>query len=395
MNILYITQLLPYPPDSGGRIKTLSTLRALCKKHKITIISFVTNDNEQKQAEKLKKVLLCNEILTVVNPLVVEKNLEQQLWVMFKSLFTLKPYALYKFWSNEMSALVLRITRERRFDCYWFDHLSMTQYCPRSHVVPRVLENHNVEHVLYLRHAQHESKLLWRLFFYLESAKYWLYEKSVAGRFKKILVISNNDRKQASGNSVVYPPAVSGSYFSLKRKPIPNTLLFMGLLTWYPNKQGVLWFIKRVFPIISSRHTNTRLVVVGDKTKRFPVGKNRNIHFTGYVKSVIPYLQNASIFIAPILFGSGVRIKILEAMAAGIPVVSTTIGAEGIQATNNKNICIADTPQEFANSVINLLSNDKVSKTIGSAARNFVRSHHTQRHVDTIIAGVLESIKKP
>lgn len=396
MNILYITQLLPYPTDSGGKIKTHSTLKALAAKHAVTLVSFVSDKREARVAATLQKRLRLKSVHTIFNPLVVEKNLEQQLWVMAKSLFTLKPYALYKFWNGEMEALIQKLSLEQPFDRIWFDHLNMTQYGSQHSNVPRVLENHNVEHVLFLRHGSHESKLFWKAFFYLESAKYWWYERTTLGTFQTICAISQVDKNlltplvdSQKTKLFVLPPAVSPEYLALRPKPRPQTLLFTGLLTWYPNRQGVLWFVQKVLPLVRRRFSSVRCVFVGDKTRRFPVSQDKHVIFTGRVQSVRAHFQRATIFIAPILFGSGVRIKILEAMASGLPVVSTRVGAEGIGAINHKEFLLADSPELFADSICQLLENESLRTTIGSSARAFVRSRYIQKNVSSIIHKIL------
>lgn len=385
MKILYITQLLPYPADAGGKIKTFSTLSALTKTHDVSVVCFVENDERLRHVRPFKKELRLNFVRAFVNELVVEKALKQQLILMLKSLLTIKPYPVYKYWRSDVNAFIKNNIATSKPDCVWVDHLSMAQYVPTLFNGLTVLENHNVESVLYRRHAEEENKIIWKFFFYIESLKYKWYQKLVMPRFQRVCAISDHDRLllikegvKLKKTPVVLPPAISQKYFDLPMKDDGKTILFTGLLTWYPNKKSIIWFIQDIFPKILQKAPDAKLLVVGDKSKRFPLKNTKNITFTGYVKDVAPYFSKATVFIAPIIFGSGVRIKILEVMAAGIPVVSTSVGAEGLGVAHRKEILVADPAEDFAKSVVVLLQNTRLRRSLVNNAKRFVKKHYTE-----------------
>lgn len=389
MKILYITQLLPYPADAGGKIKTFSTLSALTKTHDVSIVCFVENDGRLRHVRPFKEILRLNFIRAFVNGLVVEKTLKQQLVLMLKSLLTIKPYPVYKYWRSDVNEFIKTYIATSRPDCVWVDHLSMAQYLPASFKGLTILENHNVESVLYRRHAEAEQKRIWKFFFYLESFKYRWYQKLVMPRFQRVCAISGHDRLSLIKEGVklkkppvVLPPAIPQKYFNITAKDDGKTILFTGLLTWYPNKRGVIWFIQEVFPHIVKVIPDVKLLIVGDKSKRFPLKNTKAITFMGYVKDVLPYFSKGTVFIAPIMFGSGVRIKILEAMAACIPVVSTTIGAEGLRVTNGKNILLADDPLVFAHRVIALMKTPSLKKRLTKYALLLVQKHFSAHSIE-------------
>ncbi len=389
MKILYITQLLPYPADAGGKIKTFSTLSVLTKTHDVSLICFVEHKQHLQHVPVLKRVLSLKNVHAFVNELVVEKNLFQQIILILKSLCTIKPYPVYKYWRSEVNELIKIRVAALQPDVVWVDHLSMAQYLPRSFCGVSVLENHNVESVLYRRHAESEEKILWKLFFYLDSFKYAWYQKLVMPRFHTVCVISEHDKRllakegvKLKKNPFVLPPAIPQKYFDVVRKDDGKTILFTGLLTWYPNKKGVIWFIQQVFPHIIKEIPDAKLLIVGDKSKRFPHNNTKNITFTGYVKDVLPYFSRAAVFVAPITFGSGVRIKILEAMAAGVPVISTTIGAEGLGVTHGKEMLLADEAEEFTRCVVWLLRDARRGGLLAARAKRFIKT----RFVQTVIS---------
>jgi len=172
----------------------------------------------------------------------------------------------------------------------------------------------------------------------------------------------------------------------------PDSLVFTGSMDWMPNEEGILYFVEEILPLIRKQRPNTALWVVGrnagKKIKALPES-DPGIHVTGRVADIRPYIARGSVYVVPLLVGSGTRLKIFEAMAMGKTVVSTTIGAEGLPVTNGSDIILADAPQHFANAVCRILSSPEERKRIGCAARKLVESEYSwaavAKHLESVL----------
>lgn len=395
MKILYITQLLPYPQDAGGKVKTYSTLKALTHDHNVSMATFIQNTKESTSAALLKKELNLASVKTIFNPIVAERHRARQLLTMIKSLLTALPYTVYKFHHPLMRKHIYTLVSSHHFDCIWIDHASMIPYLPADYSGIKILETHNAEHVLYQRVAQEESRLKWKVFFALESIKYRMFLRRSLSPFDAVFSISLTDKKEllkliggapgVKSRIILLPPAISEKFFHLKNQNDGKTILFVGLLTWYPNRLGIAWFLDKVFPLIKTRNPDAQCLIVGDYVKQKKFSNTPAVRFAGHVKDVTPYLQRASVFVIPLFSGSGVRIKMLEAMAAGIPVVSTTIGAEGIPVVDGTHVLIADDAKKFAANVSLFLQNKALRLTVAKNAKRLVNTQYTQNIINQII----------
>ena len=167
-----------------------------------------------------------------------------------------------------------------------------------------------------------------------------------------------------------------------------KNILFVGLLSWWPNKDGFIWFYKKVFPFIKKVIPQVKFYVVGRGKKYFKkiVSQNeKNIVFTGYVKNTKPYLKKAGVFIIPLRMGSGIRIKALTAMARGIPVVSTKMGVKGLGVKNNKEVLVSDGPKTFAKAVIKILKNKKTALCLSKNAQQFIKKNYNEKLASRIL----------
>ncbi|MCL4360441.1 glycosyltransferase [Patescibacteria group bacterium] len=390
MKILYITQLLPFPLDAGGKIKTFSTLSALTKYHTVVLHTFIQNESDRPYGDLLKKKLRLFDVQTVLNSISAEQDRKRQLLTMFRSLGSPYPYAVFKFYNPLMKSLILSSLANSDFDAIWIDHASMTPYLPSNFRGQRILETHNAEHILYRRVAREEPRWKWKTFFFLESVKYERVLKRALGCFDTVLTISRTDSKAltalTSGDTPfhlrILPPSVRTLRVQKYAGGDGHTILFVGLLTWYPNRLGVNWFIKYVFPLIKQARAPVNCMFVGEHVRHLPKNLPGGISFVGHVTDLRPYFKQASVFIVPLFSGSGIRIKILEAMTAGVPIVSTSVGAEGIPVTHGKNIYLADNPANFAKCISLLLTEKKLHHKVSNNAKAFVRKHYNSALLD-------------
>lgn len=387
MKILYITQLLPYPLDTGGKIKTYKTIKLLAKNHQIHLVCFVPKPSDLKYKKELEK--LCKKVMVFVSPL-VRARYKDILGKVFLNLFSLTPFIFYRYFNFKMEQYINTILKKEKFDAIHIDHLNIAQYLPKEKNCLWVLEEHNIESQGKFSIAKKE-RFPFNLVFFWEAVRLWLMEKKWFKEFDYILAISDRDkgtmiRKGVRENYVfVLPtPMKVKNLFSWGNKNI----LFVGLLSWWPNKDGFYWFYEKVFPLIKNKIPDVKFTVVGDgareKMKNY-AKKDSSLHLVGYVKDIKPFLKNAGVFIIPLRMGSGVRIKALTAMAAGIPVVSTFKGVEGISLSHNKKVLIADRPEVFAEKIIKVIKEKKLAYFLSRNGQEFIKRSYSQNLTEKIL----------
>ncbi|MBU3956748.1 glycosyltransferase family 4 protein [Patescibacteria group bacterium] len=384
MKILYITQILPYPPDSGGKIKTYQTLKLLGQKHQIYLACFASDLPTAALKKKLKKI--CQRIEVIVSPYPTARFKKIKPFI-FKSLFSSLPFIVYRYRDKRFKKTVEKILEKEKFDAIHIDHLNMASYLPREKDCLWVLEEHNLESEINWGIVRREEWNKFKIFSLLEAIKLAIFERRTVSKFDYIFAISKSDRKKliklgAKENKVFFLPT------SFKTKPLLGskshklTILFVGLLAWWPNKDGLLWFYEKIFPLVKQKIPNVELIVIGKEATKEMIDldkKDRQFRLIGYVEDLEKYLAKASVFIVPLRVGSGIRIKILTALAAGLPVVSTKKGAEGIASRSGKGIILADGPKHFARAVVKILKNRKLANKLSRTGLDFVKRDYNQQ----------------
>ena len=329
MKILYITEFLPYPLDSGGKIKTYQTLKLLSTKHQIYLACFAVTPSELKNKGKLEKI--CYQVNTVVNPFTVV-DLQKIKREVFKNFFTVDPFIFRRFKSSKMTKVINEVLKSKKIDAIHIDHFYMSQYLPLEKKHLYVLEEHNINSIVNLRSACKEGFNKLKPFFFLEACKLRLAEMRKISKFDYWLAISKKDKNKlidfgAKKEKTFFLPTATQTkrFFTFKRKR--KTLLFVGLLSWRPNRNGLLWFLKKVLPLIKKKIPQVQVLVVGkeiDKETKKILAEEKHSEFLGYAADLKPIFNKASVFIVPLQSGGGIRIKILTALSHGIPVVFTS-----------------------------------------------------------------------
>jgi glycosyltransferase involved in cell wall biosynthesis len=286
------------------------------------------------------------------------------------------PYAVTKFTSPLVKSLLDQWLKEGRFDIAICDFLAASLNFPNRPGIPTVLFQHNVESILWNRQSRHEPNIIKRLVFKLEAAKMARYERATVARFHHVIAVSDNDRDEMSkmaepSRISVVPTGVDLNQYSAAagESAIEPLVIFVGSMDWEANIDGVDYFCREIWPAVRARVPASRLRIVG----RNPHARVKRladdfVEVTGTVPSVMEHLREAAVIVVPLRIGGGTRLKIYEAMAMGKAVVSTTIGAEGLDVTDERDILLEDTAEGFADSVIRLLKDTELRRSIESAA---------------------------
>jgi len=274
------------------------------------------------------------------------------------------PYAVTKFTSSQVSGLLATWDREKRFDVVLCDFLAASLNVPKQIKTPVLLFQHNVESALWTRQARHERNLAKRMAFKVESIKMNSYERSAVRRFDHVIAVSDHDRNLMSDMTAadrisVVPTGVDLEQYFVTEGAEPSEegrILFLGSMDWEANIDGVDYFCQEIWPSIKAAVPNAKFSIVGrNPPARINRWASEDIEITGRVNSVVPYLKRAAVFVVPLRIGGGTRLKIYEAMAAGKAVVSTSVGAEGLDVTHGKDILLADDSESFSKAVVELL----------------------------------------
>jgi glycosyltransferase involved in cell wall biosynthesis len=257
----------------------------------------------------------------------------------------------------------------------------MVQFIPEGFTGKTILDEHNVEYRIPQRLAQTSKNLLLRLYATGEWQRLRHFEERACRMADVVLAVSDEDRAALAthgANVATYPIGVDLDYFHpIRRNPDADMIVSIGTMYWLPNVEGIQWFVKDILPLVHEKRPQTRLRIVGAKpTPEVEALASDQIEVTGFVNDTRETVTDCGVFIVPLRSGSGMRVKILNAMAMGLPLVSTTVGAEGIAVTHGENCLLADTPADFAKAILHLLQNPAEAQRLGTNARCLMEAQY-------------------
>lgn len=372
MRILFLTNLLPYPLDNGGKIKTYTTISSLANMgNEVDLVCFT--EQEKVNIENQNKLLeLCGTVEQIYLKLTTAENKKYMIKLAARSLFSKYSFGLYKYCSKKMEDTLQKFCLRKKYDCVYFDHLQMCVYEKQlKKLLPNarfILDEHNCEALIMSRNANMSSNIAKKIFLEIESRKLGNFESGMLQKMDTIIVLSKEDYnglKQQCGKDfehTIIPIGVQDHGRKRERTADEKmNILFLGTLTWEPNNQGLIWFLNNVMPILDKGNFRFTLYIVGknpSKEVRRLAERYSNIVITGYVESVDEYYDLCDCMIVPLFIGSGQRVKLIEGFSKGMPSVSTSVGAEGLDVRDKDNVLLADTCDSFAEAIIKLQDND-------------------------------------
>ena len=380
MRILWVKTELLHPVDKGGRIRTYQMLRALAKEHQVTYLCL--DDGGAAPDAAQRAVEYCTDLVTV--PFHPAKKFQSGFFLdLAGNLFSALPYAIARYRSEEQRAEVLRLASCS--DLVICDFLTPSQNVPSNLGVRTVLFQHNVEATIWQRHASVAPDPVRRAYLRDQWRRMRRFERQECRRFDRVIAVSETDAaaiRDEYGIAHVgsVPTGVDLDYFVAPVNPSRrgSEILFVGSMDWMPNEEGIRWFAEHVFGRVRAHVPDATLTIVGrapsERLHRL-AERTEGMHLTGTVPDVRPYLARAGVCVVPLRIGGGTRIKIYEAMAMGVPVVSTTIGAEGLPIGHGEQLLIADNPEEQVESIAGLMANPAEAQKLSARALEFVRQY--------------------
>jgi sugar transferase (PEP-CTERM/EpsH1 system associated) len=381
MKILFITSQFPFPPDSGWNIRVFNFIRFLSERHRITLLSFYTEKDNPANFSELTKY--CSEIFNL------RRSSSYNSLDLARGLFTSIPFSIWNYRSRKMEKEAEELISSKKFDVIQVEDIHMSQYLPQGCSGLKILDMHNVESEYLERFSKIETNVFKKYYASLTAKKLKRYEISNSIKYDVCLTVSENDSKTfqlfAHPKSMeTVPNGVDPSYFTpAEDKAAPSTLLFLGKLDYRPNVDALGYFMEKIWPRIIAKTPEAKFIVVG---KDLPENlrnslKSRNVIFKGYVEDIRKVLSSCAVMVVPLRYGGGTRIKILEALAMGKAVVSTSLGCEGIEIQSGKDILIADTPESFADLVVKVLTDSVLREKIGKKGRELVREKYDWKKI--------------
>jgi glycosyltransferase involved in cell wall biosynthesis len=389
MKILMLTPYVPYPPSSGGQIRTFNLLKYLSQNNQITLVCLYKNNEEKKYIQNLYQY--CREIYPC-------KRAEKpwQIKNIIKTIFSPLPFLIVRNFSNEAKKTIEFLLKNEKFDVIHAETFYIMPHLP-STKIPIILVEQTIEYRVY-QHFVNSLFFLFRPFFYFDILKLKYWERFYWKKANIVAAVSKNDeeniKKLEPYLKTVIIPNGAGDEMIVKTLPKKNlkkpNLLFQGNFYWLQNLEAANFLIQKIYPLLKKMIPETKLIISGQKASKIKAKKNIKIinldlNQTKMVKKIY---QKATIFIAPIFSPGGTRLKILAAMAAGIPVVSTKTGVEGLAVKDKVNVLLAETPHDFVKKIKLLLTNKNLYQKIQKNAYQLIKNHYHW----SVIAQKLEKI---
>jgi len=390
MKILMLTPYLPYPPSSGGQVRSYNLIKNLAKDHQITLFSLIKHDSELKYVKELEKFCFKVEVFKRSQKPWTLKNI-------FRTGFSLYPFLVIRNLAVGEKEAVEQELKQNRYDLIHAETFYVMPHLPLTSI-PIVLTDQTIEYQVY----QHYVNNFWfwplKPFLYFDVLKLRFWEKRFWQKANKVIAVSESDKKKMLGLAPdldvrVVPNGAGEDLMALwPKKTIGGgvKILFQANFLWLQNTEAALFLVEKVFPLIRKEIPGAICQIVGQKAQE----KLKKVDQKGVkiidlenddIEGVKKAYREASVFLAPLSGPGGTRLKILGAMAAGVPIVTTPVGIEGIEAKDDVQVLIRKNPQDLAKAVVEILKDRKLYQRITKAARLLIEKKYSYQAVGQIL----------
>jgi glycosyltransferase involved in cell wall biosynthesis len=392
MKILFLTNKPPYPPVDGGTIATMALVNGFSRLgHEVTVLAMNTRKHH------ITPFQIPDDVAAAITFHLVEVTARISLPALLQNLFFSKlPYNAERFISTRYSRKLATLLKKQDFDLVQLEGLYLTPYIPciRKHSKAKIAyRSHNIEHEIWERSVE-QSKGLKKLYIKNLAKRIEKFEVGVLNSYDFLVPITQRDFNILNNAGNTKPGIAIPSGIDNPVKPSVTILsgeqlFFIGALDWVPNQEGLLWFIENCWGKILTRLPGVKLAIAGRNAPKWFLSKIavKNVVFMGEVDDANEFMLKNGIMIAPLLSGSGMRIKIIEGMALGKVIVTTSIGCEGIDATHEKEILIADDKNDYAYQVIRILNDAALQAKISENSFKFVVRNYSNHNLALRLAG--------
>lgn len=370
MKILILSHKMPYPPKDGGSIVTLNYAKELANLGcEITILAM----NTYKRKFEVDKIP--DELKKLIKFYAVDVDTKIKAWYLFINMFQDVSYHIWRYGASlKYRNTLIEILNNHKFDIVQLEGLYLAPYLSlikKNSDAKVILRSHNIEYEILERYAEWERSILKKYWLKVQSKRLKKYEFKVLNQFDAVIAITERDAKVLKENGCkvsifVAPAGIEIDKYKAQLLSVDsNSIFFLGALDWFPNQQGLEWFLNNVWMELYEKFPSLKFYIAGrnpnlwkfsSKVSKFP-----NVELVGEVEDAIEFMKDKQTMIVPVFAGSGIRVKIIEALALGKIVVTTSVGIEGIEANQVKNVLIANTKDEFI---------EKVSKALEIKSEN-------------------------
>lgn len=382
MRVLILSPYLPFPPHFGGASRIYNLIKQLSNEHSITLLTLVDEEGREEHVKEMFN--FCESVIPVQSHNTLQSiGMRRKRIRQLMTTFSLTCYQYKSFFYPEMQQQIYRTLSQKPFDIVQVEFAQMGYYDMPTDA-GLILDEHNIEHDILKRTFKSETDPVRKLFNLFEYIKFRRDEIKLCRKFDACVTTSDRDarvlgRLLPQMPITVVPNGVDTSYFkpTKREKEEDFTLVFTGTIRYYPNTEGLTFFLQKVFPLIREKAPAARLFIVGsDPPEEIKKFSSDNVIVTGFVPDVRPYLERATAVIVPLRIGGGTRLKVLEALSMEKPMVATAVGCEGIEITNNENILVADEPEAFARAVLDLFERSALRRRLATAGRTLVEQRY-------------------
>jgi glycosyltransferase involved in cell wall biosynthesis len=369
MRILFLSPWYPYPTNNGSKLRIYNLLRGLARQHEVTLLSFADQPQADPNSPELRS--LCSKIQVVP-----WKQFQPHSWRARLGFFSLTPRSVIDTFSPEMEQRIKQALTEHSYDLVIASQGGMAGYgfCFKGLAALFEEVELGVPYESFIRAGSAWSRIRRGLTW----AKHRRYLANLLQYFGACTVVSDQERQLLSRTIPTYraveiiPNCINlADYNDVCQAPQPNHLIFTGSFRYSANHDAMMWFLQEVYPYVQSQVPDVRLTITGDHAN-LPLPPVSNVTLTGFVEDVQSLVASAWVSLAPLRIGGGTRLKILEAMALHSPVVATSKGAEGLEAQSGQHLLVADTPQAFAEAIIQLLKDPPLRQQLVNNAYQLV-----------------------
>jgi polysaccharide biosynthesis protein PslH len=388
MRILWVKVGGLWPANVGGRLRSLHTLSSLARRHRVTVLTTHGPGDDPVGLEQ--QLAHCERVVSFPHT-IPKRGSGRWAAALARSWFSRLPLDLWKCRVPALEREVRRTLQDTtdRFDLCIADFLVATPNIPFGTSMPVVHFSHNVEHRLWQRLCEAETRPWRRALLEIEWRKMRRSEAHVCANAELTIAVSELDRDTFAALAPrarvrAVATGVDTSYFQpSEAMQKPNAITFTGAMDWYPNEDGILDFITTTLPLIQREIPDASLTVVGrtPSARLLELNGRNGVLVTGTVDDVRPYMAEAMVYVVPLRIGGGTRLKIFEALAMGKAVVATTIGAEGLPLVDGEHFVATDSSAKFADAVVSLLRDSARRAALGTAGRRLVEQNYSWEHV--------------
>lgn len=378
MRILQITNKPPWPPKDGGAIACLNLTKGFSfLGHKVTVLSMNTEKHRVKKKDipdtiKALADFHFSDVPARTSRMAALRNL----------LFSKLPYNAERFISEDFSHALIKLLKKKKFDIIQLEGLYLCPYIAliKRHSKARIAYRaHNIENEIWMRTASLTSGMQ-RIYLKHLASRIKRFERSYLNEYDLLVPITDRDAALLNRMGNTKPSFTSQTGIDLSFL-IPNakhlefpSLFHIGSLDWAPNQEGLIWFLNTCWPVITSKYPDLKFYVAGRNAPKWFEKKldQKNIIYLGEIEDAYEFINSKAIMVVPVFSGSGMRIKIVEGMALGKPIVTTSIGTEGIETISGENILVADDPEQFSQFIFDLIENRELFDKVGKNAMDLI-----------------------